>query len=104
MNYQRFRMLFHVQEHTPANDMEGTPESWNDVATVWGDIRPISGNEFAEQETMRATNRHTITTRHYGQANPRQRLVCNGRVFEVSAAFPVNGRNYWTQWTVTEVV
>lgn len=104
MNYQRFRVLFFVQEHTPANDMEGTPESWDDVAKVWGDIRPISGNEFSEQDTMRALHRHTITTRYYSQANPRQRLVCGDRVFEVESVFPVNGRQYWTQWQVREAV
>lgn len=45
-------------------------ENWSDVATVWGSIRPLRGQEYVEARSEQASLTHEIMIRYYGTIKP----------------------------------
>lgn len=68
-------------------------ENFELVATVWGSIEPLSGNEFFFAQQVHATHTHTMVIRWRTDVSPRWRAVTHdGRTFELGHAADTEGR------------
>lgn len=62
-------------------------------ATVWGEIEPLSGNEFFFAQQVHATHTHTIRIRYRADVTPRWRAKTHdGRLFELGFGTDAEGR------------
>ena len=75
------------------------------VATVWGELLPMSGAEpvIAGRPTPTATHRVFIR-RYAGTLTPKYRLQIDRRTFEIVANLDVEGRKRLTEITCRELV
>jgi SPP1 family predicted phage head-tail adaptor len=73
--------------------MGGVTETWSDVATVWANIRPITGKEYFASGAVQADVTHYVTIRYYDGLTPKHRLVYDGRVFEIRHVLNIQERN-----------
>ena len=92
-----------IQATTAVQDSSGSyPESWSDVATVWARMRPISGREFFAAEQAQSEVTHEVTIRFRRGISPANRLLFDGRVFDIGAVINADERNEWMILYCTE--
>ena len=82
----RHRMTIQSQVATP-DGMGGSTITWADVATVWADIRPVSGAERAQADRLMLDVSHSILMRHRALSATTERLTMDGRVFNVVSLY-----------------
>lgn len=78
--------------------------AWADVATVWADIRPISGREKLRSMVVESTLTHTVAIRYDVRFMPPTKVdawrikydtPAGSRIFNITAARDVNeGRRH----------
>ena len=101
---RRFVHRLSVEANTPGNEAFGEPaESWEEVWKVWGDIRPMQGNEYVQAQQAQSSVSHKITTRYFPGANSQMRLVHGERVYNVESVVNVDERNRFLEWMCREV-
>lgn len=71
---------------------DGKP-SWTLVATVWGSLSPMSGQENWQANQVRPDVTHTIRIRHYADLTPRHRLRIGTRIFGVESILDTDNRH-----------
>lgn len=99
----RHRVIIQGKQTTP-DGMGGFVEAWQDIATVWGDVRPLRGQEryVAQQAVSEVT--HKVTIRYMSGIAPGNRILFDGRVFDILAVINVAERNRWLELLCSEVV
>ncbi len=86
------RYRLRLQSRSTAQDTSGGQvNTWSDIATVWGDIQPLTGAKQVSAQAVHAEVTHHVFIRWQPQfANPQavaaMRLVFNGRYFNIHAA------------------
>ena len=81
-----------IQRPSTIKDSVGAPcRSWLDVATVWADIQPLSGNEAVIANRISAELSHQIIVRYQSLFdNPQQvaqmRVLYKARIFNIHSA------------------
>lgn len=80
----RHRVTF--QKYNGNLDDYGDPQqaddaAWEDVATVWAAIDPISGREFYAAEQSQSEVSHKVRCRYRAGLNTAMRLLCGSRKF-----------------------
>ena len=73
----------------------GYDETWVDVATLFADVRPISGNERVEADRIEGQITHEITLRFRQGVVPAMRFRKGSRLFHVLSVINVEERNRW---------
>ena len=68
-------------------------ETWTKTADVWASIRPTSARDFYASSGARAEISHEIIIRHGPIVRPQDRILYNGRVFEVVAPMNIEERD-----------
>ncbi len=96
MQTGKLRHRIQVQTDTPSTDTTGQAvSSWGTTDTVWGEIKPLSGDELmvARQVTPQVT--HEITLRHRALvASQRLRDADDtSRVFNIKRVLNVGDRD-----------
>ena len=85
------------------NDLDGLPiEDWQEVRTVWADIRPFDdtrsyGEEYREGDQMVGKTTHRIWTRH-GTYSSAWRIRHNDDIYEIESVAEHLGRGYFLEW------
>lgn len=80
----RLRHRLTLQQPSLTSDgVGGYLRSWEEVAELWSEISPISGNESFEHGQTMSSRRYRIVLRHRGDIHPAMRLVFEGRVFNI---------------------
>ena len=80
-------------------------EEWETVATAWAAIEPLKGEEHWQAASVQATTTHRVTMRPPGVAvHPSNRLVFNGRIFEIEAVLDIEERGRELQLMCVEKV
>jgi SPP1 family predicted phage head-tail adaptor len=80
------------QRPSTIKDMMGAPRrSWIDVATVWGEIQPLSGREAVIASRISAEISHQITVRYQPifddpQQVAQMRALYRSRIFNIHSA------------------
>jgi SPP1 family predicted phage head-tail adaptor len=78
---------------------------WTDVATIWAEVRPLTGKEAAVVgQQVAASVTHRVTVRHAdGRAiTPRHQLLFEGRILNVNAVIDVGERKRELRILATE--
>lgn len=57
--------------------------NWKPVRTFWAAIDPVSGREFYEADQSQSQVTHKIRCRYFPGLMTEQRLVYQGRIFEI---------------------
>ena len=73
----------------------GAERTWQDVATVWGSIRPLFGREGYVHEKFSGRITHEIVLRYRAGVVPNMRLVLSTRIFEIHARLDEGSRGRW---------
>jgi SPP1 family predicted phage head-tail adaptor len=79
--------------------------TWVKVAEAWAAIEPLKGDERWAAAYAQATTTHRVTMRPPGIAvHPSNRLVFNGRIFEIEAVLDIEERGRELQLMCVEKV
>lgn len=95
MDIGRLRHRITIQQHQTTQDEIGNNiESWVDWATVWANIRPISGREYFQAAATNAEDNVRINIRYRSGIDPlRMRVVYRNRVFDILSAIDLYERH-----------
>jgi SPP1 family predicted phage head-tail adaptor len=98
------RHEFSLQAAVPAGDgMGGLNEAWQEVATLFGRIEPLSQSaRFGAGQTLEE-NTHRITIRSRAGVASGMRLVKQGRVFDIASVHDPDETGRYTVCRVKEV-
>lgn len=78
-----------IQHLTSDQDEIGQPvTTWADVATVWADIRHISGIEAVKADATASTVRASIRIRYRTDVNAGMRVLHGSTVYNITAVLP----------------
>ena len=90
----KYRLILQTQNGTP-DGMGGFVTSWVTVATIWGDIMPVSMRERAQGDKLISDYSHKIIVRYTDIIPPIGRFVYESRAFNiVSAVNPDNSGSH----------
>ena len=83
-----------IQSATETRDaIGGVTKSWATVATRWGSIRPLSGQELVSAQQASPRVSHKITIRYYSGLTPAFRLQNDSRTFNISSILNIIERD-----------
>jgi SPP1 family predicted phage head-tail adaptor len=80
----------------------GQSVAWNDVATVWASLSPTGGKEEPQSGMVRAVASFNIQMRYFAGLTPKDRLVYNGRIFDIVNINDVDERHREYEITARE--
>lgn len=81
------RYLVEVQQRSEARDTVGQPkEIWTTVRREWAMIEPLSGREYYDASSERATITHRVTLPLAAAVRPRDRIKYGASIFDVKSA------------------
>lgn len=75
------------------NDYGATVTQWQTVATVWAEIKPISGREYFSAQQVQSEITTQIWIRYRNDVVPTMRVAHNGKYYEIISVLNHNGRN-----------
>lgn len=72
--------------------------SWEDVATVWAKVEPLSAREFIQSQATQSQVVARITVRYREGLNAEMRMLHNGTAYNIAGILPdkVSGLEYIT--------
>lgn len=90
----RLRHQVTLQSQDTAQDSYGDAvRSWVDLATVWAEVRPLSGRELWAAQQTQATTTHQVMTRYLAGVTSSCRVKYGSRVFAIDAVLNPDERN-----------
>lgn len=86
-----------LQRATKVSDgAGGYTETWNDLAIVDGGIAAMSGNEGWSSDRLEAKSKWRLLIAYWGELFETDRVVIDGRAYNVSFVNDVQKRDEWT--------
>jgi SPP1 family predicted phage head-tail adaptor len=82
----------------------GAVKNWQLVATLWGQIEPMSGAESSFGEQLEAGGTHRITLRYNPAVSPLNRLRFGARIFDILSVLNLDEKNQWFVCQCHEVI
>ena len=82
------RMRYRITIQFPADtvdDYGNAIEDWQDLATVWADIVPVSGREYLTASQATSETTFKIYIRYIPNVNAKMRIIHNDITFEILA-------------------
>jgi len=93
MNVGRLRHRIILQSKTLTRDAYGGETiTWVDLATVWAECLPLSGREFLAARAEVAESLLKIRIRWRADVSTGNRVVWDGRTYDIEAALDTGGR------------
>ncbi len=85
-----------IQQKTSGTDPWGAPlpEAWEYYATVWANVRHLSGTESIKAGADVSVVRASFRIRHRAGIDAGMRLLAGGAVYDIEAVLP-GGRREW---------
>ena len=75
-----------LQSPKTGRDAFGQPlTGWDDVATVWASVEPISGRELLAAQQMQGEVTHRVRLRYRAGITTAQRILFGARVFDIQS-------------------
>jgi SPP1 family predicted phage head-tail adaptor len=105
MRIGELRKQIAIQEEVPTpDDAGGYALTWTTVATMWGDISPLNGNEIYTAQHLEGHVTHRITLRYRSDIaiTSNMRAVYNNRTFNIRSIFNTDERNQWQELLAEE--
>ena len=69
--------------------------AWEQVATVWAEIKGLEGREIQRADTPVTRATHRIVMRYRADVDATMRLVASERYHEITGALDEQGRRQW---------
>lgn len=105
MRIGRLRHRVTIQAETATTDAGGGYASaWADVATVWARLEAMEGRELVLGGVIRGDASHRVTMRYRAGVTPDNRIVYDGRVFDVVSVANLEERDEALRIMCREVV
>ena len=105
MNVGKLRHRITIQRQVnDVNDFGAPVTSWKNVATVWADIRPLSGREYFSAQQVQSEVTTQIWLRHLDGIKPTMRVKFGKRIFEILSVLNTQERNISLQLMCKEVL
>lgn len=104
MNIGRLRHRITLQKlsHRP-NDYGATVAEWLDVATVWAEVKPLSGREYFSADQIQAEVTTVIWLRYLANIDSTMRVKFDDRSFEIVSVINHKEQNRALQLQCKEV-
>ena len=85
MRAGRLRKRVSIDQPTSSLDAHGQPiVTWREIAQVWAEIQPVTGDETKRAQAIQGEVTHRITMRHSPDLpGPECRIRWNSRTFQV---------------------
>lgn len=99
----RHRITLLKQVNT-VNDYGAAVTMWKNVATVWADVRPLSGREYFSAQQVQSEITTQIWLRHLDGIKPSMRVKLGKRFLEIVAVLNTQERNVSLQLMCKEAV
>jgi len=91
MRAGRLRHRVALQSSVETNDHGSISQAWATQATVWADIRPLSGRELDIARQVNAQITHEVEMRYPSVSlTPKMRVVFDSRTFEIDSVITPN--------------
>lgn len=96
MNIGKLNRLITIQRPNPATNEYGEPVGgWIDVASVWANVRHISGMETLKSDADISIVRASIRIRRRRDVDAGMRVLVDGKTYDIRAVLDdVFGREY----------
>lgn len=89
MQAGKLNRLVQIQRHVTGKDAAGQPATgWVAVASVWADIRHVSGREYVRSDADVSRAVVSIRIRYRSDMDAGMRVVHEGRVYSIEAVMP----------------
>lgn len=88
----RHRVTLQKQINTQ-NDYGAFVTTWQDIATIWAEIKPISGREYFEVSQVQSEVTTQIWIRYCDGIEPTMRVAHNGKQYEIVSVLNYQGLN-----------
>lgn len=80
----RHRIIL-LRQVNEVNDYGASTQTWKRVATVWADVRPLSGREYFSAKQVQSEVTTQIWLRHIEGIKPTMKVKFGKREFEILA-------------------
>lgn len=97
----RITLLRQVNE---VNDYGASTQTWKRVATVWADVRPLSGREYFSAQQVQSEVTTQIWLRHIEGIKPTMKVKFGKREFEILSVLNIQERDVSLQLMCKESV
>lgn len=97
----RITLMRQVNE---VNDYGATITKWKSIATVWAEVKPLSGREYFSAQQVQSEITTQIWMRHLDGIKPSMRVKFGKRFFEIVAVLNTQERNVSLQLMCKEAV
>jgi len=89
MNLGRLNQRITIEQRTAGQDAAGQPAgTWQAVATVWADVRHLSGLETIKAGAESSAVKASIRIRNRSGLNAGMRVVHGGSIYNIKAVPP----------------
>ncbi|MCK3656236.1 head-tail adaptor protein [Pasteurellaceae bacterium Macca] len=85
------------------NDYGAFVTTWQDVSTVWAEIKPISGREYFSAQQVQSEVSTQIWIRYRKGIVPTMRIEHNGKHYEIISVLNYQGLNKALQLMCKEI-
>lgn len=99
----RHRITLQKQVNT-VNDYGAAVTTWKNVATVWADVRPLSGHEYFSAQQVQSEVTTQIWLRYLDGIMPTMRVKLGKRTLEIVSVLNMQERNVSLQLMCKEVI
>ena len=94
MRAGRLQKIITIQRYTTSKNSIGeVVEDWTDLFTARAEIKPLTGKEIFANNMIRAEMSHKITIRYQDGIKVTDRIVFNGRFFDITSIANYNEQN-----------
>ena len=94
----RHRVVIQEPVNNQNTETGSIESSWQDVATIWADVYPLSAREFISAQSEQGEITTRITIRFRRNISNKNRILYEGKIFNIEGVLPdpVSGREYLT--------
>jgi SPP1 family predicted phage head-tail adaptor len=83
-----------IQIRSTTKDSYGQPlTEWSDIATVWGEVAPMSGRELLAAEAVQSSLTHSVSIRYFAGLKPSMRIKYGDRLFDIQSVIDEDERH-----------
>lgn len=97
LNYdlaKKLKKRITIQQPVEVSDSGGGYTlSWSDLASVWAEVKPVSGREDYRALKLESKVTHKVTIRHRSDVTAGMRISMGGRVFNIRAVMNQDEEN-----------
>jgi SPP1 family predicted phage head-tail adaptor len=100
----KLRHRVHIERPAAVADQygQGAPPTWETVADVWADVRPLTARETLQAKQVGLQTAYVVTIRYRSDVTSRCRLNWDGRHLYVTSVIDVGARHRELQILASE--